>query len=410
MLSPQGAPKPPEIQPFRAFAALSLMLYALFTIAGSAQAEPFLPQNGGQVLEHLRSKALDPEARKTRELRVRLSAAPNDLELASKYVRRCIEQSREEADPRYLGRAEAALSPWWRAAAPPPEALVLRATIRQSQHDFTNALADLDLALKRAPSDAQAWLTRATVLTVLGEYPAARRACVPLAQLAPGLVALTAAANVSCLTGDAARGSELLRSALDSLPRAPISERVGALLVLAETSARLGRGEEAEECFRSALDLAPRDPYLQGAYGDLLLDQHREKEAVALLSHAPQTDGLLLRLTLAESRLSPSPASFAIHKSLLMARFEAGHLRGDFVHQREEARFALELLRAPEEALRLAQENWHVQHEPADARILLECALAASDRAAAAPVLDFIRTTRIEDNRLRELSNALDRL
>ena len=44
-------------------------------------------------------------------------------------------------------------------------------------------------------------------------------------------------------------------------------------------------------------------------------------------------------------------AAFPAHLASLQARFEAGHLRGDFVHQREEARYTLELLHQPAAAL-----------------------------------------------------------
>jgi Tfp pilus assembly protein PilF len=361
-----------------------------------APAEPFLPNDGAQVLERLRATALDPAARELRELRAQLGTDPRNLRLAAQFARRCIERSRSEADPRYLGRAQAVLAPWWNVPAAPPEALVLRATVRQSQHDFTNALADLELALNQSPHNPQAWLTRATILTILGDYPAARRACLPLAQLAPGLVALTAAASVACLDGEADRGCSLLRNALEAFPAAP-SEKIWALTVLGEASARLGHEADAENFFKRALELDHRDPYLQGCYADLLLDQGRASEAAALLKDDARADGLVLRLALAESKLEPIPASLQIHVNTLRARFQAGHLRGDFVHQREEARFTLDLLGAPREALCLAQDNWRVQREPADVRILLECALAAHDHAAAQPALDFIRRTHIQD-------------
>src|SRR5690349_18702621 len=153
------------------------------TLLGAApgRAEPFVPANGAQVLERLRSTPRDPGARRLHELRGRLAKDPQNLQLALELARGPIERCRQEADPRYLGRAQAVLAPWWGTARPPTEVLVLRGTIRQSQHDFTNALADLQIALAQAPHNAQAWLTRATILTVLGEYPEAKRACVPLA-------------------------------------------------------------------------------------------------------------------------------------------------------------------------------------------------------------------------------------
>lgn len=409
---PQMAHNPPAKASKRRWCLRALgfcrALGAILVVSGSASAEPFLPRDGAQVLERLRTVPLDAEARGLRQLRAQLSANPTNTSVASQFARQCIERSRREADPRYLGRAQAALAPWWNTTNTSAEVLVLRATIRQNQHDFTNALADLDLALQKSPRNAQAWLTRATILTVLGDFPAARRACVPLAQLAPGLMALTVATSISCLAGEAERGCALLRNALDAYPQASVPERIWALTVLGEASARLGRTVEAENYFRRGLELDRRDHYLLCAYADLLMDHGRPQDAAALLQDALRTDALLLRLALAESQLTPRPSSLEAHVNTLLARFEAGHRRGDFVHQREEACVVLHLLGRPREALRLAQDNWRVQHEPADARILLECALASGDRSAAQPALDFLRTSRTEDLRLTALTKSLN--
>jgi tetratricopeptide (TPR) repeat protein len=383
------------------------VLLAVALTATVVRAEPFLPKDGGQVLETLRTTAFDPADHEIRTLRARLTAQPGNLALACEFARRCIERSRSEADPRYLGRAQAALAPWWDLPSPPVDALVLRATIKQSQHDFTNALADLNLASHLTPRNAQIWLTRSTILTVLGDYAEARKACLPLTQLASGLIALTAVASVTSLTGEAKSSCALLQNAIERNASASAGEKIWALTVLGEALERLGRVSEAETVFKKALALGQRDPYLLGAYADLLLDQGRAPEAADLLKNENRADGLLLRLALAESALVPRPATCADHIMALKARFEAGHLRGDFVHQREEARFALRLLGQPDEALRQAQANWHVQHEPADLRILLESALAAGDPAAARPALDFMQSNHLEDVELAKLAQRL---
>ncbi len=338
----------------------------------------------------------------------RLNAEPTNLTLACQFARRCIERGRSEADPRFLGRAQAALAPWWDNPAPPVDALVLRATIKQSQHDFTNALADLSLAGRLSPGNPQIWLTRATILTVLGDYSGARKACLPLAELAPGIIALTAAANVTSLNGEAELSCALLRRTLEGNTSASADEKMWALTVLAEALERLGNFAEAEADFKQAIALGQRDPYLLGAYADLLLDQRRAKEAADLLKNEIRADGLLLRLAIAESSLVPRPATCDGHIAALKARFEAGHLRGDFVHQREEARFELRLLGRPDEALRLARANWQVQHEPADLRILLESADAARDPGAAQPALDFMRSNRLQDVEVAKLAQRLN--
>jgi len=372
------------------------------------EGEPYVPKDGSEVLETIRSTAFDPVAHQMRELRGRLTAEPDNVPLACQFARCCIERSRTEADPRFLGRAQAALAPWWEAAQPPIDVLVLRATLKQSQHDFTNALADLSLAARIAPNNPQVWLTRATILTVLGDYSGARQACLTLAQLAPGLIALTAIANVTSLNGGAERACSLLQGTLGANSSASVDEKGWALTALAESLVRLGRTSDAEAAFKSALALGQHDPYLLGAYSDLLLDEGRAAEVADLLKNETRADALLLRLALAESALAPRPASFEAHVSSLKARFEAGHLRGDFVHQREEARFTLWLLHQPQSALKLAQTNWQVQHEPADMRIFLESAVAAADHSAAGPVLEFIQANHLEDVELAKLVEKLN--
>ena len=137
---------------------------------------------------------------------------------------------------------------------------------------------------------------------------------------------------------------------------------------------------------------------MKAAYADFLLDQKRGKEVMTLLERDQRADALLLRLALAYRQQS-DPRQAAL-TTTLKSRFDATRLRGDTAHQREEARFMLQLLDRPDEALSLAQRNWSVQKESADARILLEAARAAGQDSQANPVRDFIRSNHIEDRRL----------
>ena len=365
--------------------------------------EPFIPRQDTEVVARLRPAGTSAAERGLRTLRSSLADDPTDLRLALDVAGRLVALARAEADPRHLGHAQTALGPWWDAASPPVPVLVLRATIRQSLHDFTAALADLDAAVKADPRDARAWLTKATVHTVRGEFDPARRACVPLLRLADRLTATTAAATVASLTGDAAGSVRLLGAALAEAPDAPVATRVWALTQLAETEARLGHAAGSERRFREALALATRDPYLLGAFADLLLDEHRPEEAAALVAGPVRIDALLLRQAEAQRLGTVSPDA-AIE--MLAASFAAAHARGDAVHRREEARFRLRMTREPAVALALARENWRVQKEPADARILLESARAARDAATEREVLAWVAACRLEDIHLAPRSVA----
>jgi len=142
-----------------------------------------------------------------------------------------------------------------------------------------------------------------------------------------------------------------------------------------------------------------------GAYADFLLAQGSPQEVIELLRDKTEVDTLLLLLTLAEQELDAP--SLVEHVELLRDRFAASRLRNDQRHLREEARFTLHLLDRPKIALQLARANWDTQHEPEDARIFLQAALAAGRPEAAEPVLVFLERSGLEDIRLERLTRRV---
>jgi tetratricopeptide (TPR) repeat protein len=374
---------------------MAVAIVTAVAINGGALAAPYTPADDGIVLERL-PEALDPALAELKRMRAALRANPNDLDHAARLARRCIEAARETGDPRFLGQAQAALAPWWAAADPPPPALLLRATVKQSQHDFSGALADLDRLLAVRAGDGQALLTRATILTVLGRYADAQRDCAKLVRLASGLVTTTCLAGASSLNGDAAGA---YRGLVQALARAgdTAGTRAWALTLAAEIAARRGEAGAADIHFREALALDPRDAYLVAAYADFLLGQARAREAASLLADSAKNDALLLRLALAERSLPDKRGEFADHRRELADRFAAARRRGDTVHLREEARFRLDVENDIPAALVLAKANWNVQREPADLRILAAAARASGENDARRTVTDWLASTRLED-------------
>ena len=364
-------------------------------------AEPYRPTDEAQILERLSFKASAPATRELDKLRTDLRRNPRNLESAVNLATRYIEQGRSEGDPRFLGQAQAVLSPWWSEPTPPPAVLLLRATIRQNAHEFDQALADLDQALVVQPTNVQAWLTKASILQIQARYDDARRACQRLARLAASHVLLGCLGDIAGVTGQSAKSREVLRAVLSN-PGLSGRERIWIATILAETAARTGAIREAEESFTDAFSVGVKDQYLLGAYADFLLDQGRHNDVVSLLQSETRADGLLLRLALAEQTLKLP--TFQNHTAELAARFAAARERGTAVHIREEARFTLALQQDARRALPLAQANWNVQREPADARILLGSALAAKNPPAAQPVLEWMKSTRVEDFHLQQLA------
>lgn len=383
-------------------AALPLLSPALTAVAA-----PYTPASGADVITTLPRRA-DPQQQALQALRTQLAGDPHNVALAAQLAQRHIALGRAQADPRHYGQAQAALAPWWDTPAPPPAIRLLRATLLQTGHHYRAALADLDALTRADAGNAQAWLTRAVVLGVTGEYAAATTSCARLAGIADEL------ATAACLAGAAASPEQqgaaerLLGLALARAGQLPSDELAWARTVWAELAERRGDAATADRRYGAALAGAPADTYLLAARADFLLAQRRPAEALALVETHARADALLLRRALALQQLGQA-ARLQQDIAELSARFDAALRRGDRVHQREQAVFTLHLLGDARAALALALENWAVQKEAADIRIVLEAALAARDPAAAKPVLQWLRRSGFTDSAIAGLAERLGR-
>lgn len=387
----------------------ALFFFIFLFLCKSGFTAPFIPANEAMVLEQLSFRANDPTARELHGLRDVLSSDPRNLDKAIILARRYYQLALAEGDPRFIGYAQAALSSWWSLAEPPVPVLVLRATLRQYNHDFINALSDLDQAIRREPQNGAAWAQRAAIYMVQADYAAAREDCGNLRGVASELIVLACTAAADNLNGQAEKAYNTLRQAYEfNATRVAAEEKLWILTRLAEMADRLGRSREADAYFKVALALNIPDVYLLAVYAEFLLDENRHREVVDLLKGKERSDVLLVRLALAEKTLALPQAQ--AHAAAIRARFDAARLRDDKLHIQDEARFYLYFRNDPREALRLAQENWQTQREPSDARMLLEAALAAKDVAAAQPVLAWLTRLRTEDRHLQKLAVKIGEL
>src|ERR1700684_2011493 len=110
----------------------------------SARAAPYMPRSDAEVLAEVPPGTAHVAAPALNLTRTRLDVA---LPLAQFYITR----SRATGDLRFLGYAEATLTPWLNQSPPLPAVLVLHATILQSRHSFDGSLQELDRALAVQP-------------------------------------------------------------------------------------------------------------------------------------------------------------------------------------------------------------------------------------------------------------------
>lgn len=369
---------------------LVALLGCLSISAAVAWAVPYIPARDDEELATVPAGATHSSAL----LRQRSSATRPDvaLLLAQFYLT----QARASGDLRYLGYAEATLQPWIGGGALQPAALTLEATVLQSRHDFTAALVVLGQAIALRPADPQSWLTRATVERVLGRYEQALASCARITAAA-SLVANVCTQSVRGLMGQL----EQSRAAMLSIPTQQLSNEAQAWRIseLGDMEVRLGHSSQAEADYRAALRVSPSDAYSKTAYADVLLDEHRARDALELLKHGASIEPMLLRIALAEQQLGDARLQDA--RARLASAFAVEEQRGEAVHRREQARFLLDIEHDPGAALRAALADWQVQREPADALIVLRAAAAAHHPDAAREVRAFLQHSATEDVRLK---------
>lgn len=377
-----------------------LCAVALAAVCGNALATAalFTPESDTQIVERLPGGA-SAERQQLRQMRAQLQQQPDALPLALDIAQRNVALARQYADPRYLGYAEAALGHWLQQATPPAEVLVLQAILLQAKHQFTAAEAQLQRAAKQQRNNPQIWLTLASIQQVRGDYVAARQSCQRLLLSYDAGVAGDCLASVDAVNGRAREAQQYWLQRLQS-GQAPQWEQQWLTLQLAENGQRLGDTQQAQRWFAQAVS-ASSDSYDKAAYADFLLEQGKTAAVITLLANDTRADPLLLRLT--QALQQSGDARTATYIQQLGARFDATRQRGDLSHLREEARFQLVLLKQPQRALQLAEQNWQQQKEPADALILLQAALAAKQPARAAELKQWLLQQRLQDVRISAL-------
>ncbi|MGZ9030357.1 MAG: hypothetical protein ACXW2G_03235 [Burkholderiaceae bacterium] len=302
-------------------------------------------------------------------------------------VRMLLQAGRASGDTRTLGLAEATLA----GVAEDDEVRVLRATIDQSRHRFAAARTLLDRVLATQPRHPQALLTRATIGAVTGDYAIAAADCRTLREVHVDAAAICGA-QVDALTGGQQRAAEVLAIA-ERRTEGPLLAWTQALQ--GQLAEQRGDARAAVATYRASLQHAD-DLSTRLALADVLLAERAFDALANVLRDAPPADGVLLRRWLAERAQGGSADAL---QAQLTQRFADAEQRGELLHAREAALFALARGDA-RQALRWARQNWQAQREPADLLALAQAARAAGDRAVEREVREWLQRTGLSDVRI----------
>ena len=424
------------------WAALLRPIALLFALCNTSQAEPYRPASDDVVL------ATVPRAvQQLKSARGAIAARPSDQDAALRLARTWLDLARRDGDPRFFSYAQATLGPWMERPEVRAEVRVMMATALQGLHQFADAQALLDRALIAEPQHAQAWLTKAALLQVQGDFAGARSACIPLMRLVDATVALGCIAAAQSMSGHLEPSFRSLSRMVEASPPRDPATHSWLLGVLGEMAVRMDETRMAERSFRAAIEMDSANSYAKGELADLLLREARYEEVMSLLEDYAEQDALLLRLALAEHRLGktctddkarasssprtpsfPRASSFPRRRESILseqmdsrlrgnddvggndspcwvaaydARYRAAQRDNDTLHLREIARYLLEVRGDRAAALDTALLNWETQREPADIRIYWQA--SASDTAARSLLTDWIARNGYEDALLHAL-------
>ncbi len=328
------------------------------------------------------------------------TAPPSDPEQLADLIQAQIQQARSTGDPRFLGYAEGLLQQWNGKLA--DRLRVLKATIDQSNHRFDIARNELNDVLKSSTDrgqSLQALLMLANMELVQGNYDSAAQLCDQLAQRLPGLIAASCQAQAMARTGQAESAYAQLKQQLGRSGNAPENSRLWALGTLGDIAAQLDE-PAAETHWRQLLAVAPDDLYTRAQLADWHLSRSEFDKTLALTEGYEAVDSLAVIRAIAMKRAGHPDAKRL--SDALAERFAEAQWRGNLLHQRDIARYQLDITGETSQALEHASTNWTDQREPADTRLLLRAASAAGDNNQLAAVREWLTKHDQRDARYPE--------
>lgn len=316
-----------------------------------------------------------------------------------------IGRSRHSGDPRFLGYAQRLIEDWQQArpdSEPTDRLRVLRATLAQSLHRFDAARQDLVRVIETSNQPQQriqARLTLANLELVQGRYDDARRHCRQLASTYPGLIADSCLAQTDAKTGQAESAYDRLQARLATTRNPGLTSRLWTQGTLGDLAAQLGLDAAAKH-WGEVLSQAPDDLYTRTQLADWHLQTGNPDAALALTAGYEQVDALAVIRAIALRETGSGQAKPLV--ASLRERFAEAQWRGTLLHQRDFARFQLELENQPTLALEHARANWQDQREALDTRLVLQAAHRAGDQATLETVRQWLTRHGQTDQRYPE--------
>ena len=363
--------------------AVAVVLFS--SVAGAGETLRYRPADGDAIVLTLPAGVSAAQA---------MPADAGDPERAAIAAEAFLRLARTTRDARYFGRAEALVEPWIARQDATLRLLVAAADLAQQRHEFTSARQLLDRAIDTDPANGGALIQRANVALLLGDFAAARRDCLAVLQggaTFPGTVCL---ATTITGPGSLQRARRLLAPFDDAGPAAPDVAR-WLLLTESDLALRDGDAHAALKYLARAHALDPDHEETRARLAELLIEQGDAADALTLARGSTVSAALLVRRIRAASGIDAVEAAAARRE--LDTLLAIGRRRGTTPHLREEGELALFVDRDPARALALARQNFALQKDTPDVRLLLGAAVAAGDKPTLLELRRWLESTGFED-------------
>lgn len=295
-----------------------------------------------------------------------------------KRARAYVQYAMESKDPSFYSSARKLLAPWWDLGEVDPEIRLLRAMIKQHQHRFDEALADLTILLQHNNRHVQARISRAAVFLAAGNVRASRRDCEALALQADPVLVINCLAQSLGLMGNAAPLEKSLQQLLSRASVQGTSQYWELLTTLSELYLIQGKVGEAEQALLQLLQHQPDSRYAQEQIIHLL---HAGERYVELYKFTATGNSFLMKLYRAVALTRSGRQQDGEYQALLEDIRQDKQLL-EQAPPREAAKSLAQyyffIEQDPVKAQVYAERNWRTQKTVIDALILLRIAAVDS--------------------------------
>jgi tetratricopeptide (TPR) repeat protein len=243
----------------------------------------------GQTLAAPESARLSPAEQNIADARKSITGNPQQYQGYNALAAALVRRAQETSNASFYAQAEAAIKNSLQMAPDTFDTEKIRVSILLGEHDFPAALDAAQALNKRVPDDVMVYGLLTDANMELGNYKDAEATAQWMLNLRPGnLPALTRAAKLRELFGDAEGAYELMELALQSTSPADAEERASLLTQMGHLRLASGSADAAEKLLQQATSLIPNYPAALGDLAKIRIAGKQFADAVALLEQRYQ--------------------------------------------------------------------------------------------------------------------------